>query len=191
MKDKDTMVKWETDIQEWTNVQLESAAFYIAQAESRLKETTDTYNLTSTRTESYLTLVTAILTGVLGYMFAGEKPYLQAVSAFAVIPTLIAIYFLAKNLTQFTVYTVGQEPNAIYTSEFIDGFDSKTQYLHLVYYTMRDIQFKIDKNRITNRVRIKNNANARIALLLIPTSFILGIIYQCFCGYQLVWTLPS
>jgi hypothetical protein len=190
MKDKDTMTTWETDIQDWTNVQLESAAFYIAQAESRLKETTDTYNLTSTRTESYLTLVTAILTGALGYMFAGETPYLQAVSAIAVIPTLIAIYFLAKNLTQFTVYTVGQEPKAIYTLEFIDGFDSNAQYLHLVFYTMRDIQFKIDKNRITNRARIKNNANARNALLLVPTSFVLGVIYKCFCGYQLDWSLP-
>lgn len=182
---------WQTDIQDWTKVEPDAANFYISQAESRLKETTETYNLTSARTENYLTLVTAIMTGALGYVFAGEKPYLQAVSAIAIIPTLIAVYFLAKNLTQFTVYTVGQEPKAIYTTEFIDCLDNKIQLLHLVYYTMRDIQFKIDKNRATNGTRIKNNANARNALLFIPIAFLLGVIYQYLCGYQLVWSLPD
>ena len=56
---------WQTDIQDWTKVEPESATFYISQAESRLKETTDTYNLTSTRTENYLVLITAIMTGAI------------------------------------------------------------------------------------------------------------------------------
>lgn len=182
---------WQTDIQDWTKVEPDAANFYISQAESRLKETTDTYNLTSARTENYLVLVTVIMTGALGYVFAGEKPYLQAVSAFTIIPTFIAVYFLAKNLIQFTVYTVGQEPKAIYTTEFIDCLDNKIQFSHLIYYTMRDIQFKIDKNRATNMRRLKNNANARSALLFIPAAFLLGIIYQYLCGYQLVWSLPG
>lgn len=180
---------WQPDIDDWTKVESESASFYISQAESRLKETTDTYNLTTTRTENYLALVTAILTGALGYIFAGEKPYLQAVSVFGIIPTLIAGYFLSKNLTQFIVYTVGQEPRAIYTSEFIDGIEGKSQIAHLIFYTMRDIQFKIDNNQITNKTRIKNNVKAKSALLSIPIAFIIGIIYQYFCGYQLVWCL--
>lgn len=182
---------WQTDIQDWTKVEPESASLYVSQAEARLKETTDTYNLTSTRTESYLVLVTAIMTGAVGYMFAGEKPFLQAVSAFAIVPTITAIYFLAKNLTQFIVYTVGDEPKAIYTSQFVDGYDGKQQYLNLIYYTMRSLQYKIDQNTITNRKRIENNANARDALLCLPIAFVCGIIYQYFCGYQLLWFRPD
>ncbi len=182
---------WQTDIQDWTKVEPESATFYISQAESRLKETTDTYNLTSTRTENYLVLITAIMTGAIGYMFTGENPYLQAVSAFALIPTIIAICFLAKNLIQFTVYTVGDEPNAIYTSEFVDMYSGKQQYLNLVYYTMRALQYKIDANHITNKKRVNNNANARRALLYIVAAFFVGIIYQYALGYQLVWCLPN
>jgi len=180
---------WQTDIQDWTKVEPDTANFYISQAESRLKETTDTYNLTSTRTENYLTLVTAILTGAIGYMFAGEKPFLQAVSALAILPTLFAIVFLAKNLTQFTVYTVGDEPRAIYTMEFVDRFSGEQQYLNLVHYTMITLQFKIDENHKTNEYRIKNNARARFALSTVPLAFLAGAIYQYFCGYQLVWSL--
>lgn len=182
---------WQTDIQDWTKVQPDSAALYLSQAEARLKETTDTYNLTSTRTENYIVLITAIMTGAVGYVFTGEQPYLQAVSVFVIIQTIIAIYFLAKNLTQFTVYTVGDEPKAIYTSQFVDGYADKQQYLNLVYYTMRTLQYKIDENTITNRKRIKNTANARIALLCLPIAFFLGIIYQYCCGYQLIWFHPD
>jgi hypothetical protein len=180
---------WKSDIQDWSKVEPESANFYVSQAETRLKETTDTYNLTSTRTENYLTLVTAILTGAIGYVFAGEKPYLQAASAFAILPILITIYCLAKNLTQFIVYTVGDEPKAIFTSEFVDTFSGSQQYLNLVHYTMVTLQFKIDENHKTNKQRIQNNARARLALLTTPLAFLAGAIYQYFCGYQLVWSL--
>lgn len=190
MKESDMTNIWQPNIQDWTKIDPDSANLFIAQAESRLKETTDTYNLTSTRTENYLAIVIALIAGAIGYIFAGEKPYLQATSTFALVPTLIAAYYLAKNLTQFTVYTVGDEPKAIFTTNFVDDFSGNNQYLNLVYYTMRSIQFKIDENRETNIKRVRNNAYARIALLTTPIAFLVGAIYQYLLGYQLVWTLP-
>jgi hypothetical protein len=182
---------WKTDIQDWTKVEPDTASFFISQAELRLKETTDTYNLTSTRTENYLVLVTAILAGAIGYIFAGEGPYLKVVSVFATLITLVAVFFLSRNLTQFIVYTTGDEPRAIFVSDFVDRFTGSQQYLNLVHYTMITLQYKIDENRATNRRRIQNNARARCALLANSLAFILGIIYQYLCGYQLVWSLPG
>jgi hypothetical protein len=181
---------WKSNIQDWTKVESESAIFYISQAETRLKETVDTYNLTSARTDNYLTWVTAILTGAIGYIFTGEKPFLQAVSAFSIVPILISIYYLAQNVSQFTVYTVGDEPRSVFTSEFVDDFSGRQQYLNLVYYTMITLQFKIDENHRTNKQRTQNNSMARRALLMTPLAFLAGSIYQYFCGYQLVWSLP-
>jgi len=184
-----TQGRWETNIQRWSSLNDDAAKLYIAQAEGRLKETIDTYNTTSSRTDKFFGISTTLLSVSIGYIFNGSNRYLQATSVFVALFSAISLYFLWKNTKPVTIYPLGEEPKFIFTSTFVDVHEGNEQYLNLVFQIMETIQFKIEENRNTNFKRTQNNTYARLFLLLTPTSFFWAAIYQYLGGYYLVWAV--
>lgn len=189
MKEKNIENGWKSDVKDWSKLDLDAAKFYIAQAEQYLKETTETYNLTSNRTDRYLVLLTSLFAAIIGYLITGKNSYLQTVCFFAIFPATISFYYAWKNFNRYVVYTIGEMPKLIFTSEYIDEFEGSNQYKILVYNTMLSIQYRIEQNTIINNIRTKNNAISRKAMVATVFAFLAAAIYQCFCGYQLVWSL--
>lgn len=189
MEEKNIDNSWKPDIKDWSKLDIDAAKFYIAQAEQYLKETTETYNITSARTDRYLVLLSALFTAIIGYIFTGKDAYLQAVCFFAIFPTIISFYYAWQNFKQYTVYTMGEMPKLIFTSEYIDEFEGTEQYKLLIYNTMVSIQYRIEQNMITNSIRIRNNAKSRNAMVSTVFAFLAALIYQYLCGYHLLWSL--
>jgi len=188
MDNNNNLKMWKSDIKDWTKLDLHAADFYISQAEKRLKETNDTYNISSVRTNSYLNVTITLLSICLGYIFTGSIMYLKTVSFFAIIPLLFSVYYLWQNLKSNTIYTSGDVPKAIFTSKFVDEHTGTEQYLALTKYTMETIQYKIEQNRIVNLCRIKNNKYIRIAIILTPIIALVGAtIYLHFFDFHLAW----
>ena len=183
--------RWKTDIKRWSKLDLNTAKFYIQEAETRLNETVQTYNINSTRTYWLLVVAMSTVSTAMGYLFSGGDLYLQATAGFSLSFSLVAIIWLYKNLKSYDVYTVGEEPKILFTSKFVDVFEGEKQYLNLIFQTMETIQFKIDNNHITNNRKMRNNKIARIAIVFMPLAFVLAIIYQFLIGYRLIWFLPS
>lgn len=180
---------WKPDFADYSKMDLEAAKFCLTQSESLLKETTETYNLTTARTDRYLALLVAIFTASMSYLFAGSNPYLQTVSFFSLFPEAVSFYFLWQNFKAYELCTVGEEPKAIYKSAYV-GLGESYQYKGLLYNTMQSIQGRIEQNTKINEKRVKNNNLARKTMLFILLAFLAAAIYQHYLGYQLVWTLP-
>lgn len=181
---------WKPDFTDYNNWNLEAAKFCLSQSESLLKETAETYNFTTARTDRYLTLWVAIFTATISYLFAGTNHYLQSVSFFSLFPEVASFYFLWKNLKTNEVNTVGEMPKAIYNSLYVN-LGKCYQMNGLIYNTMTSVQSRIEHNIKVNEQRVRNNNMARKSLMFILLSFLAAAIYQYFCGYQLVWSHPS
>jgi hypothetical protein len=189
MKEMINEHSWKPDFIDYSKLDLEAAKFCLIQSESLLKETTETYNLTTARSDRYLTLLVAIFTATISYLFAGSNHYLQSVSFFSLFPEAVSFYFLWKNFKAYELCTVGEEPKAIYKAEYVDLGDTY-QYKGLIYNAMVSIQSRIEHNTKINGQRVRNNALARRSALFILLAFLAAAIYQYFCGYQLVWSPP-
>jgi hypothetical protein len=184
------MERWQTNIEDWTKLTEQSAQFYINQAESRLKSTEDTANILTTSNDRLLGITTSLVSVSIGYLFAGNQIYLQAVSFFVLLVCLIAGFYLIQNMSKYEIYTVGEEPKIIFNSPFIDNSYTKSQqYLNLVFQMMETIQMKIDKNHLINFVRQARLDKAKKVLLTIPLAFALAAVYLHLLGYHLVWVL--
>lgn len=178
---------WETDIKDWTKLDIDTGKLFLVQAEARLKETVETFNFTSTRADRYLTLASTLLTVSLGVMFGNTLPFLKVTALFSLIPLTIAFYYLWKIYKPVNVEILGLEPKQIFIAEKVDNYESQKQFLNLVFEIMEITQYKIEKNKLTNKVRVQNNMRVLKAIISTPLSFIAAAIYQYLCGYYLVW----
>jgi|JI10StandDraft_1071094.scaffolds.fasta_scaffold1178287_1 hypothetical protein len=193
MKENDTTTGWKTDIVNWPKLTVESAKLYITQAENRLTGTVETSKIITAKTELLSAISITIISASIYYFFNGNIPFVKAISFFAFILMLPICFFLIKNWKKYEVATVGEEPQKIFTSKFIDTeFSENEQYINLVFQVMETLQFKIDLNHQTNTVRQRNLTIAKRCFLALPLVFILATFYQYYCGYYLLWSLsPS
>jgi hypothetical protein len=169
------IVKWTSDIKKWSKLSKDTAQLYVSQSESRLSATIESANLITSATDKAFGLITTLLSVCIGYLFTGSDCYLKGVSFFILINGIIALLFLFKNMNKYILCTLGEEPQIIFKSSFIDNdFSPEEQYINLAFQVIESTQSKIDHNHYVNAVRQSRLQRTRITLLFIPTAFILA-----------------
>jgi len=177
------MNRWTTDIEDWTSIEPETANLLISQAESRLKASEETSRILTDSSHRFLAMVVTLISVSLGYVFSGSNDYLQTVSIFVILICIYPFFLLWRNLFNFTIYTVGEEPMQIFTSQFInEQYSGELQYKNLVFQVLETIQSKINANKPINLIRAQRLSIVKKTLLITPLTFLLAFLYLRFLG---------
>jgi hypothetical protein len=179
------IIKWSSDIQKWSKLSKDTAQLYISQSESRLSATIESANTITNATDKAFGLITTLLSISIGYLCTGADCYLKGVSFFILINGIVAILLLLKNMNKYNLCTLGEEPQIIFNSQFVDNdFTPEEQYINLAFQIIESTQSKIEHNHLINAIRQSRLQKTRICLLFIPTSFILANLW---CHYWKCW----
>jgi len=180
--------RWTTDIENWDKLSPDAAKLYLELAHSSLKASEDTATIANASNDKLIGYATTILSISLAYLFTGNQLFLQVASLSAIFIVSGALYFLIRNILNYTLYTVGEEPHRIFTKEFTDKYeDPNIQFLNLILSTMENAQAKISLNKELNLKRAKRLQIAKFILASTPFAFILAAFYLYYLGYRLVW----
>ena len=181
------MERWRTDIKDWTKITDKTATLMVSQCETLLKETIETSKTISLRAEKLSTILIPISASLLVYCMNNIETYNSFIYIYAFLAffiVIVSLWFCIKNMFNYNILLPGTTPSNLLVSNYIDNdlnlanTANDRQYISIVISICENIQFKISNNINTNNKRILDNEKSlKTLLLLIPCSFVAGLLY--------------
>lgn len=138
------------------------ADLMVKECELGLKAKIDSLESIKNRADKLLAIYMPICTALSIYTFHNFKDiftnYLPTTSLLCLITSLIGIYFCWENIKEYEVGDLGEHPNKILRSEYVDNnLDTDLKYVAICIAICRNIQERMNFNEITLRARSSNN----------------------------------
>lgn len=156
------------DIKDYSLMSKDMADLMVKESELGLKAKIDSLQIITDRADKLMTIYISICTvlgiytlrGLIGliklkYLFGD---YLLFTSLLCLLTALVGGVFCWFNIKKYTVGDLGESPNIIMRSIYVDNLlDEKTKYISLCVAMCRNIQGRMNLNDITIGKRSKNN----------------------------------
>lgn len=157
----------------------EDSKFILEQAEKLLKDSIDTGATIVTRTNTLVTILSALIIAVSGYIISSWAKYNEALNMF--ICSIIGLAYLfcvavntVRNIAPTPYYPIGSLPeNLIIASFFAEVIPNEDRIIRYYVSESEQYQFRIDENNKLNKFRWKLYKRSLWALMLTPAVFIL------------------
>lgn len=156
----------------------EDAKFIFEQAEKMLKDSVETSNVISARTNTLITIITGSLIAFISYLIARLKntdfDHLAFIGVASTVYLFILVFLAFENIKQTSYLAVGSAPkNMLADPIFNAAIPNEERIIHLYISEYENYQFRIEKNNELNKKRWKRYDTILRALLFLPTGMLI------------------
>lgn len=169
--------RWVSDIEDSEYLQQESSELFFKLAEDRLGSSIEVFDITTSKTNWLIGILLPLGSVCLAYLITNGFNIWGIASLIVISAIIVAMIFLLRNLMTFEVYTLGEEPRFVFTSDFINNKVVKDQYNDLVTNIVELYQYKIDENKVINDKRSNNYRIGMIISLCLPLSIVISYLF--------------
>ena len=164
---------WKTDIKNWSVIEIDELKFVFYQAEKQFDDILKSFEGTTNKSTSLITLVSGLVVTQAAYFFInldikGIFDYKLCTVFISCMYSIILLRYIMNNILPTKLYSIGSDPKDLFTRKFFDESLGKEKLKYLYANEIENYSKRINYNNSLNSARLSRFRRSIILLVCQP-----------------------